>query len=117
MGHFHVRVDVGDPAGARFVTIEALVDTGATHLSVPRDVLDRVGVVPEEEWTFELADGRKVPYPVAQTRIRIGERTLSSIVVFGEPGSEPILGVIPLESFGLAADPVHRRLISVPARL
>jgi len=40
-----------------------------------------------------------------------------SIVVFGEPGSEPILGVVSLEECRLAADPVKRRLISVPGRL
>ena len=44
-------------------------------------------------------------------------RVQPTIVVFGEPGSEPILGVVTLEEFLLAADPVHRRLISVPGRL
>jgi len=33
-----------------------------------------------------------------------------SIVVFGEPGSEPILGVVSLEEFRLAADSVPGRL-------
>jgi hypothetical protein len=49
--------------------------------------------------------------------IRIGERAQPTIVVFGEPGSEPILGVFALEGFRLAADPVNRRLISVPGLL
>ena len=48
---------------------------------------------------------------------RAGERAQPTIVVFGEPGSEPMLGVFTLEGFRLAADPVNRRLISVPGLL
>ena len=117
MGHFHVPVQVGSRSGGRFAPLDALVDTGATYTWVPRDVLDALGVVPEEEWPFELADGREVRYPVAWAQIRIGQRVQPTIVVFGTPGSESILGVVTLEEFRLAADPVNRRLVSVPGRL
>jgi len=117
MGHFRVALQVGNRAGERFEPIEALVDTGATYTWIPRDVLTRLGVTPEEEWPFVLADGREVRYPVAWMLMRIGERTQPTIIVFGEPGSEPILGVFALEGFRLAADPVNRRLISVPGLL
>src|SRR2546430_10985911 len=49
--------------------------------------------------------------------IRLGARAQPTIVVFGEQGSEPILGVVTLEEFRLAVDPVNHRLISVPGRL
>ena len=117
MGHFRVALQVGNRAGERFEPIEALVETGATYTWIPRDVLTRLGVTPEEEWPFVLADGREVRYPVAWMLMRIGERTQPTIIVFGEPGSEPILGVFALEGFRLAADPVNRRLISVPGLL
>ena len=117
MGHFRVALQVGNRAGERFEPIEALVDTGATYTWIPRDVLTRLGVTPEEEWPFVLADGREVRYPVAWMLMRMGERTQPTIIVFGEPGSEPILGVFALEGFRLAADPVNRRLISVPGLL
>jgi aspartyl protease family protein len=117
MGHFHVSVQVGSRGGARFAPLEALVDTGATYTWVPRDVLAAVGVVPEHDRPFLLADGREVRYPVAWAQIRIGGLEQPTIVVFGVPGSEPILGVVTLEEFLLAADPVHRRLMPVPGRL
>ena len=117
MGHFRVALQVGNRAGERVEPIEALVDTGATYTWIPRDVLTRLGVTPEEEWPFVLADGHEVRYPVAWMLMRIGERTQPTIIVFGEPGSEPILGVFALEGFRLAADPVNRRLISVPGLL
>lgn len=117
MGHFRVPVGVGAASGGRVVSVDALVDTGATYTWIPRDVLDGLGVPTEEERLFVLADGREVRYPVAWIRIRIGARMQPTIAVFGEPGSEPILGVVTLEEFLLAADPVSRRLIPVPGLL
>jgi len=110
MGHFRVVVEIGNRVGERFVTIEALVDTGATYTWVPRDVLGTLGVVPDEGWPFILADGREVRYPMGWMQIKIGGRAQPTIVVFGEPGSEPILGVLSLEEFRLAADSVPGRL-------
>ncbi len=49
--------------------------------------------------------------------VQVSHRAGGRFVVFADPGSEPILGVVTLEEFLLAADPVHRRLISVPGRL
>ena len=49
--------------------------------------------------------------------VRIEARVQPTIVVFGETGSQPILGAFTLESFRLAADRVNRRLISVPGLL
>jgi len=117
VGHFRVTVEIGSRGGGRFVALDALVDTGATYTWVPRDVLDAAGVVPDEERPFLLADGREVRYPVGWAQIRIGGREQPTIVVFGAPGSEPILGVVTLEEFLLAADPVHSELIPVPGLL
>ena len=117
MGHFHVSVQVSHRAGGRFEPLNALVDTGATYSWIPRDVLEGLGIVPEDQWPFVLADGREVLYPVAWINIRIRDRVQPTIVVFGEPGSEPILGVVTLEEFRVAADPVNRQLVSVPGRL
>jgi clan AA aspartic protease len=117
MGAFHVTVEIGDPAGVRFERLEVLVDTGATYTMVPRDVLDRLGVRPEEDWPFVLADGRQVDLGVAWVRLRLDGRTHPTIAAFGDPGTEPLLGVFTLEGFRLAADPVNRRLVPVPALL
>ena len=117
MNHIRVSVEVGSRGSEHLETMDAMVDTESTYTWIPREVLERLGVVPEEEWPFELADGREVRYPVAWVQIRIGARTQPTIAVFGERGSEPTLGVVTLESFLLAVDPVHHRLISVPGLL
>lgn len=117
MGTFRVQIEIEGAAVGRLERVEALVDTGATYTWVPRDLLERLGVRVEEERPFVLADGRQVMYGIAWVRVRIDGRSQPTIAVFGDPGSEPLLGVFTLEGFGLAADPVDRRLVPVPALL
>ena len=77
VGHFRVSIHVGrrGEGGERFVPLEALVDTGSMYTWVPRDVLQRLGVTAEEQWPFELANGREVRYPGAGTpEARVGRR-------------------------------------------
>ncbi len=114
MGDFRVAIRIARGQGERFETLQALVDTGSTFTWIPQDVLDRLGVRPDREWPFELADGREQRYPVAWLQIRVEDRhEQPTIVVFGPPGAEPILGVVTLEEYLLAVDPVHHRLIPV----
>jgi len=113
MGTTFCTIEVGDFAGQRFEAVETMVDTGATYTWIPRDILSRLRIVPEEQRPFVLADGREVDYGVAWVRIRIDGRNQPSLCVFGEPGTQPLLGVFTLEAFGLGVDPVNRRLVPV----
>ena len=44
MGTFNVAIEIGDPAGQRFETIEALVDTGADYTVLPMSVAEYCGI-------------------------------------------------------------------------
>lgn len=113
MGTLRQRIGVASASGEVFEELEALVDTGATYTWVPRPSLERLGVAPEESFPFVLADGRTAEYPIAQVRIRLDGRTRVTVCVFGEEGTEPLLGNYTLEGFGLAVDPLNKRLITV----
>jgi clan AA aspartic protease len=117
MGTFRVSLDIGDLQGSRFETVEAPVDTGATYLTIPRPLLESLGVHPLERRLFRLGDGRTVEYEVGIVSLRIDQRTLPVLCVFGDSTSRPLLGAVALETFGLAADPVGRRLVPVPGLL
>lgn len=117
MGTFRYTIDVGDFQGSRFESTEALVDTGATYTSVPRDFLERLGVSVQEERPFILANGHSVLYGIAWVRVRLEGREEPTIVVFGDPGSQALLGAFTLEGFGLGVDAVNRRLVPTPAFL
>ena len=111
MGVFTYEIEVGNPDGSRYETIEAIVDTGATYTMVPRSVLDRLGVRPHRRSRLLLADGRVAEQDVGRTWIRIDGDSEISLVIFGEEGTQPLLGAHAIEGLGLAVDPVHKRLV------
>ncbi len=92
-----------------------LVDTGATDSMAARDELDRIGVAREGKMSYELADGTVKEYPYGLVRIEFMGEITAGRVIFGEPGSEPILGVTALESVGIVVDPVNKTLKRLPA--
>jgi clan AA aspartic protease len=92
-----------------------LVDTGATDSMAAADELEKIGVVKEGKMSYELADGTVKEYPYGLVRIEFMGETTAGRVIFGEPGSEPILGVTALESVGIMVDPTTKTLKRLPA--
>ncbi len=113
MGTFSVSIEIGDPPGTSFETLEALVDTGASFSWVPREFLERLGVQAQERWEFEIAGGQIIERDVAETIVRYDGVTRTTILVFGDEGTSPLLGAYTLEGLRLAADPLNGRLIRV----
>ena len=113
MGTFKVEIEIGDPQGERWETIEALVDTGSSYSVLPRRLLRRLNVEPHTKSRFRLADERVLEREVGQTWMRIDGKSVITLVVFGEDESTPVLGAYALEGLLLAADPVGRRLVPV----
>ncbi len=112
-----MTIEVGDPQGQRWETVDILVDTGATYTWVPRPLLERLGVLPTFRFPFLLADGGRIEQDMAETQIKLDGQIRTTLVVFGDEGTEPLLGAYTLEGFGLAPDPVNCRLIPVPGLL
>ncbi|MGH2426521.1 MAG: retroviral-like aspartic protease family protein [bacterium] len=117
MGTFRHPVELSATATGPFVTVQAMVDTGATYSLFPRSVLEQLGVAPQEQAEFILADGRRIMRDLAIITVRLEGRVRPGVCVVGENGAEPLLGAVTLESFGLAADPVNRRLVPAPLYL
>lgn len=117
MGTFKVEIEIGDATGERWERIEALVDTGATYTWVPANVLRRLGLQPQFRRPFLTADGRQIEREMAEAVARLDGEQRTTIVIFGDEGSVALLGAYTLEAFGVAADPVNRRLVPVPGLL
>ena len=113
VGTFSAPIEIGDPAGLRWEQVEALVDTGASYPWLPADLLASLGVAPQFQREFLTAGGRIIERDLAVTLARWDGQTLPTLVVFGDEGSMPLLGAYTLEGFGLAADPLNRRLVPV----
>ena len=74
MGTFSVPIEVGDVLGARFVGVDAVVDTGSTYTCLPRNILSALAVPVMERHPFELADDRVVEYDIGEARVRLDGR-------------------------------------------
>ena len=112
-----MNIQVGDRQELRFSSMDALVDTGATYLSVPKDVLLELNCTPTGRRTFALADGSIAEYDIGPVSLRLNGEAQPVLCVFADEGSEPLLGAIALETFLLAPDPVNQTLIPVIGRL
>lgn len=117
MGTFSVPLQVGDPAGQRYVEVQALADTGSSYTFLSEELLDELGVTRLEQRRFRQADESARVYWTGQTRVRLDGRELVTLVTFGPRGVEPLLGAMTLELFGLGVDPLGRRLIPVDGLL
>jgi clan AA aspartic protease len=92
-----------------------LVDTGAIDCLVPGNRLREIGIEPEGEPVYELADGTKVTFPIGAARFEFMGEFVPANVIFGADDVEPILGTVVLESVGIEVDPRNQRLKRLPA--
>ena len=116
MGATRVTVAIRNPAEPDRVWEGLfLVDTGAIDCLVPRSHLESIGLIPEGQRRYGLADGSEVRLDVTGGKIEfMGEATWGTIV-FGEEDAEPLLGVTALESVGIEVDPRNQALARLPA--
>jgi clan AA aspartic protease len=116
MGVVNANVVISNPADRRQSWKgRFLVDTGATDSLVPRQHLEAIGLKPEAQRTYILADGSDVRLDVAVARFELLGEIVGGTVLFGAPDAEPLLGVTALESLGIEVDPLNQQLKKLPA--
>ena len=116
MGTVNADVVIRNPANrGRSWKGVFLVDTGATDSLVPRQHLEAIGLEPEGQRTYVLADGSEVEMDVAVARIELMGEIVGATVLFGDENTEPLLGVTALESLGIEVDPLNQQLKKLPA--
>ena len=110
-GATHVTVLIRNPAEPE-QTCEGLflVDTSATDSLVPRPYLEAIGLKPEGQRTYELANGAELKLDITVGQIEFMGELVGGTIIFGEAGAKPILGVTALESVGIEVDPLNQRL-------
>jgi predicted aspartyl protease len=97
----------------RSVTLEALVDSGATFSSVPQQVLHELGIQPGRQIRLRLADRASHLQSLGEARVTIDGEDVVSLLVFGETNSPPAIGAYTLEGLLLGIDPVEKKLVRV----
>jgi len=99
------------PEQVRTTEIEALVDTGATTLVLPADVVQRLGVPIGGHRKVRYADGRveEIPWVSGVHIVIQGRETIVTALVVAA-GQTPLIGQIPLEELDFVVDPKSREL-------
>lgn len=113
MGTFSVEIGIGNRDRDEWVTLDALVDTGASITSAPASLLRGLGVAPRWTQEFKLADGGTRDMHIGEARVRVGDREITTLVMFNDEGSPPLLGALALEGAFMGVDPVERKLVPV----
>ena len=91
-----------------------LVDTGSTDTLVPASELRRLGVRVIDRRRYELADGGVREYEIGLARVELLDGMTAGRIVFGPDDTEPLLGMVMLESLGFTIDPVTQTLKRLP---
>lgn len=110
MGTSFVQGTVRGPSGTE-ATVRFLIDSGAIYSLLPESVWLAIGLTPQREMDFSLADGTTIRRSVSECVLSLSQGECHTPVVLGQPGdAEPLLGVVTLEILGLVFDPFRRTL-------
>jgi predicted aspartyl protease len=115
MSTFNVQGTVSHPdRGGERVVVDFLVGTRASYMVLPAEIVEQLGLPTPYERTVELANGEHVVYPLGDVRLALVGEEWVTIFLAGPRGATPRLGTVTLTHFGVAADPVNRRLVPDP---
>jgi len=100
------------PEEIRSITVTAVVDTGAMHLSIPEELRQKMGLATKGEKTAVLANGQRIRCKVTEP-IEVHWRNRDTVVhALVIPGSESVLlGALALEGLDLIVNPVSQELV------
>ncbi len=103
------------PQDVRFVeTPDALVDTGATRLSLPTRMVDQLGLRRLRKRPVRTSAGYIEAHVCDAVRLTVQGRECT-VDVAEAPDFNPVLiGQVPLELLDFLVDPVNQRLIGNP---
>src|SRR5256885_2114004 len=99
MGLTQVQLKVKNPRDpTKVFEGKFLVDSGATYTVVSSDILEKLGIKPQGEEEFSLADGRIVKRKVGNALYEYEGIERAAPVLFGEKDDSLLLGVFTLEA-------------------
>jgi clan AA aspartic protease len=93
---------------------DALVDTGASTLSLPKRYISQLGLQPLRARRAKTAAGTAMLHAYGTVRLTIQERDWAGDVVEIPDDCPTLIGQLPLEGLDFVVDPVNQRLIGNP---
>jgi predicted aspartyl protease len=110
-----VREGIMSPQDARSADVNnALVDTGATMLSLPRHLIRQLGLERHRTRTARTSAGTIAFGIYEAVRLTVQERDCVIEVAEIPDDCPPLIGQVPLEMLDFVVDPVGQRIIGNP---
>lgn len=101
----------------RTVTLDnVIVDTGATLLSLPTAIIERLGLPVKGESIVNTSAGERETRVFREANLLVGGRHSTFDCLELTDIDQPLLGVVPLEMLGLEPDLQNQRLRVFPNR-
>jgi len=113
---FNVEQGSMAPEQVRVIEVDdALIDTGATILSMPRRMIEQLGLRPVRSRQARTSAGPVTVQVYGTARLTIQGRDCPTDVTELPDDCPVLVGQIPLELLDFVVDPVGQRLIGNPA--
>ncbi len=106
METFSVEIQISGFDRERWVSVDALVDTGAFMTAVPDPVLRGLGIAPagtRRVWLADSNDARDME--IGYAWVRLGEKEAILQVLFNDEGTQPVIGWFGLDRLFLEFNP------------
>lgn len=101
----------------RSITLEkVLVYTGATRLCLPAEIISQLGLPLQGEVDVKIAVGVQTVRIFRELNLKVEEREGTFNCIELPAGTDPLLGLIPLEDLGLEPDLQNQRLRLLPTQ-
>jgi len=96
--------------------VEAVIDTGATMVVLPMNIVEELGLRKMREVKVRYANNKVEKKPIyGVVNIELKGRSANIDVLVEENGSQPLIGQVLLELLDLIVEPKTRKLIPNPA--
>ena len=96
--------------------MEAVIDTGATMVVLPMNIVEELGLRKMREVKVRYANNKVEKKPIyGVVNIELKGRSANIDVLVEENGSQPLIGQVLLELLDLIVEPKTRKLIPNPA--
>ncbi len=115
MGVTFLPITISHPGNPKKAALlDFMVDSGAIYSVAPGSVLNKLGIQPDEEREFILANGQKMKRKIGGAKFIYKGRKGTAPVIFGLKDDSTLLGATTLEAMGYILNPLKRDLMPLP---
>jgi clan AA aspartic protease len=114
MGQIKTQVKIKNFIKGNEIEVEALVDTGAMYMSLPRSIIEKLGLQEGRRVNVRTTNGSIQRRVYEGGKISINNRSVTMDILELPDEVPPLVGVLILGALDFVVDPIAQKLISNP---